>query len=78
MVETGASQVFLAIDASRLGAERVDRIAREIIDDYHQAEPIAPGQRVYYPGERSLLTRRESMEKGVLADDSYWRQVQGQ
>ena len=74
-VETGASQVFIAFDASRLGADYVQRVAKDIIDDFHQAEPAKPGEQVYYPGERTLLTRRESMEQGVLVEEAIWRKV---
>jgi 3-dehydro-L-gulonate 2-dehydrogenase len=74
-VETGASQMFIAFDASRLGAEYVARVAREILSDFHRAEPAEPGERVYYPGERTLLTRQESLAQGVVVEESIWRQV---
>lgn len=74
-VETGASQMFIAFDASRLGAEYAQRVAREILDDFHHAEPAVAGERVYYPGERTLLTRQESLAQGVLVEESIWRKV---
>ncbi len=74
-VETGASQVFLALDASRLGRDYVQRVAEGVLADLRQAEPAEPGGRAYYPGERTLQTRQESLEKGVLVEESIWRQV---
>ena len=53
---------------------REERIA--FLDDCNiKAEPAKPGERVYYPGERTLLTRQESMEKGVLVEEAIWRKV---
>ena len=74
-VESGVSQMFIAFDAARIAGDDLSRIANEVIDDLHQAEPVKPGEQVYYPGERTLLTRKESLEKGVLVEESYWRQV---
>lgn len=73
--ETAVSQVFVAIDPSRLGsAELADEIADAIILDLHQAK-AAPGERVRYPGEQVLEMRRRNMEQGVPVNAAIWQEV---
>ncbi len=69
--ETGQSQVFIAIDASMLGAVNdVTSSVDRIIDDLHQA-----GDDVRYPGERTLATRERSLSEGVEVEASIWESV---
>jgi 3-dehydro-L-gulonate 2-dehydrogenase len=73
--ESGQSQVFLAIDASSFGAPGANTgIIDRIVDQLH-AGAAAAGERVRYPGERTLETRRRSLEQGVAVDDAMWREV---
>jgi 3-dehydro-L-gulonate 2-dehydrogenase len=73
--ESGQSQVFLAIDASSMGAPgESEGIVDRIIDQLH-AGAAEVGERVRYPGERTLETRRESLERGVSVDDTIWREI---
>ena len=37
--------------------------------------PVAEGRPVYYPGENMMRTRKESMEQGILVDESVWQKV---
>jgi 3-dehydro-L-gulonate 2-dehydrogenase len=71
--ESSLSQVFIAIDASLLGAD--GRIADAIVGHLH-ATPAADGQ-VRYPGERTLETRRRNMVEGIPVDESVWQWVCG-
>ncbi len=74
--ESNLSQVFLAIDPGSLGTpDQASAIVDEIIDDLHGATPIDDDGGVYYPGERSLLTRRDSALNGVSVDPDVWRRV---
>ena len=74
--ESSLSQVFIAIDPRPLQAEASERdIVAEILAYVHDATPLEEDGRVYYPGERSMLTRRESMEKGVQVDPEVWANV---
>ncbi len=74
--EVGISQVFLAIDPLRVHAEAdYDDLVHRIIADLHEAEPAEPGDAVYYPGERTLITRRENMANGVPVDPEIWQDV---
>lgn len=71
--ETGQSQVFIAIDPGALGQapERAGIVDR-IVESLHGADV---GEIVRYPGERTLETRRRSMERGVGVDADVWREV---
>jgi 3-dehydro-L-gulonate 2-dehydrogenase len=76
--EYGLSQIFIAINLDKVvGEEAAQLHINSIIDNLHQATPIQEDGKVYYPGERTLLTRKENMEKGVPVDAKYWEQVLG-
>jgi 3-dehydro-L-gulonate 2-dehydrogenase len=70
-LETGLSQVFLAIDLSAMAtdADR-DRVADAVLAHLHAGEGAAR-----YPGERTLETRRESLAQGVTVDPLIWDAV---
>ena len=70
--ETGLSQMFIAFSASSLGGPNGGHgIADAIIANLHEGNG-----NVRYPGERTLQTRRSSLEQGVPVDPSVWRVVQ--
>lgn len=73
--ETHVSQVFLAFDPSSFGpASAADKIAEDAIANLQQ--PFASLQeRVRYPGQNVLETRRENLEKGVPVEPDIWKQV---
>lgn len=74
--ESGQSQFFLAIDASSTGASgESESIADRIVNALHEGATEA-GETVRYPGERTLETRRKSLDEGVFVDDAMWRQVE--
>jgi len=73
--EYGLSQVFIAINITQ--SKNVDSV--EIIDKIlnytRSARTESPDQRIYYPGEQTLLRRNENMKLGVPVDETYWQQV---
>jgi 3-dehydro-L-gulonate 2-dehydrogenase len=71
--ETALSQVFVAFDLSP-DREVAERIADEVIR-FTQRPPTG-GERVRYPGERTLETRRRSLAEGVIVEPSIWSEVQ--
>lgn len=74
--ETRLSQVFVAFDLPSLDpSELATRVADEIIAHLQSAPPPA-GERVRYPGEQTLKTRRENMENGIPVEPSIWQVVQ--
>lgn len=69
--EYAVSQVFLALNVTALaGAGDVDETVNAIVDHLHAASPLIAGEAVRYPGEGMLRTRRESLEHGVLVEQS--------
>lgn len=74
--EYGLSQVFIAIDISRLSnypgiAAAIDTL----LDDYHAAAPLKEGSPVLYPGQRVMQVRKENMEKGIPVEESIWESI---
>lgn len=73
--ETGLSQVFLAFNISALYEPDV---ATQVVDQIieHLQMPSIQGEKVRYPGERTLETRRQNLEEGIPVELSIWRYVQ--
>jgi 3-dehydro-L-gulonate 2-dehydrogenase len=69
-LETGLSQVFIAIDPSLGGDVDRDRLADAVIAHVHAGEGA-----VRYPGERTLETLRDSLAHGVIVDPLIWDAV---
>ena len=74
--EYDLSQIFMVINLSKVvGEETAQTHINGIIHNLHQATPTQENGKVYYPGERTLRTRQESMEQGIPVDPQYWEQV---
>ena len=72
--EYAVSQVYIAINATGLmGQAALDETVAAIINDFHKATPLDEKESVRYPGEGMLRTRQESLEKGVLVDETQWQ-----
>lgn len=73
--ETGLSQMFIACDPSAFSApDVIDGIAQRIIEDLHR--PSSTGERVRYPGERTLETRARNLQEGIPVEPAIWEAVQ--
>ena len=74
--ETGLSQMFIAYDPSAFSAPgATEAIAERIIEDLHR--PSRSGERVRYPGERTLATRIRNLQEGIPVEPAIWEAVQG-
>ncbi len=74
--ESAVSQVFIAIDLSKLkNFPGIALVINQIIDDYHQSVPEYYDNKISYPGERVLLTRKENQEKGIPVSRAVWEQI---
>jgi 3-dehydro-L-gulonate 2-dehydrogenase len=62
-LETGISQVFIAINVSS------NDIADRIIEDLRSENGVR------YPGERTRAVRKENMEKGIPVEQEVWDEV---
>ncbi|WP_194777945.1 3-dehydro-L-gulonate 2-dehydrogenase [Pararhodonellum marinum] len=72
--ETGLSQFFLCFYLPKLGLDFSDEILDGLIDNFSQTE-VFDDKEVRYPGEGTLKTRKENLEKGVPVDPEIWQQV---
>ncbi len=73
--EYALSQVFIALDAHRIGGEMMDKMIAEVIDNLHQSEQVNPKEAVIYPGERSQKTRNKNLQEGIPVDDAVWAKI---
>lgn len=74
--ETGISQVFLCIYPEIFEDGNLkDKLLSEIIDYTHNVAPMHPGDKVYYPGERSFDTRARNSEEGIPVSAEIWQKI---
>jgi 3-dehydro-L-gulonate 2-dehydrogenase len=52
-----------------------EKLINEIIDYAHDVEPMHPGDKTYYPGERTLQTREKNLKMGIPVSEEVWQQV---
>jgi 3-dehydro-L-gulonate 2-dehydrogenase len=72
-IEYGLSQVFIAIDISKLtNYSSIAGMVEKIIDDYHDSTPIDGSKKVTYPGERVLQTRKNNLANGIPVQQNVW------
>lgn len=74
--ESSLSQVFIAIDISKLhNARAINTALQQIIDDYHQSVPAKEERKIVYPGERVILTRNENLKNGIPVLEDVWKKI---
>ena len=74
--ETGISQVFLCIYPEVFHDKGIqEKLINEIIDYTHEVEPMHSGDKTYYPGERSSLTRAKHLKEGIPISKSVWQKI---
>lgn len=75
--ESGLSQVFIAMDLSRLpNRSSIHTIINNIIADYQFSIPVEQDKKILYPGERVVMTRK-SNEKGIPVQKKVWDIIKG-
>jgi len=74
--ETGISQIYLCIYPDVFNDKNLqERLISEIIDYTHDVEPMNPGDKIYYPGERSAATRNKNIKDGIPVDKRIWKKI---
>ena len=75
--ETNLSQLFLAIDPTRITQDpnQLEQTAIAVLANLHAAQPLTPGHPPRYPGEQTLRTRTENLAQGIPVDDHLWHQL---
>lgn len=75
-VEYGLSQVFIAIDISKLGNHSaITKVIEGILNDYRQSVPIDESKKIMYPGERALQTRKNNLANGIPVLRKVWDEI---
>lgn len=76
--EKNLSQVFIAIDLSKLGEHHsITKSIQSIIDDFRTSIPDVPGKAVRYPGENVVKTRRVNLAEGIPVSRKVWAEIKG-
>lgn len=77
-VETNSSQIFIAIDISKLhNFPAIQSALKSLLDDYHSSTPATEGTAVRYPGENVEKIREENLRNGIPILKSTWEKVLG-
>lgn len=75
-VEYGLSQLFIAIDISKLSnSSAITQTINNILNDYHQSVPIDDSKKIVYPGERVLQTRKKNLNNGIQVMKKVWDEI---
>ena len=75
-IEYGLSQVFIAIDLSKLNhLSAITKTVNAIIADYQKSMPEEETKRIVYPGERVLQTREKNLAKGIPVLKKVWDEI---
>lgn len=74
--EVGISQIFICIDPQEFSdGELKEKLLNEIIDSVHDVPPINEGERTYYPGEKTLATRKDHIRNGIPVSEEVWEAI---
>ncbi len=74
-LETSLSQIFLAIDPSRIAdPASLTAIAEGVLTDLKQA-PTISGHPPRYPGEQTLTLRQQNLTEGIPVDPEIWKKL---
>jgi len=74
--EYGLSQMFIAIDATRIaGDDYLAAAVNEALDNLHGSVPVDAGKPVLFPGENSAAIRAANLANGIPVDDGVWAKI---
>jgi len=76
LLETGVSQMFLAMNPAALGdGARAAEIVEEIVTSVHNCRAAEKDIQVRYPGEKTRQTRAENRKLGLPIEPAVWAQI---
>jgi len=74
--EYSLSQMFIAMDATRIaGEDYLAAAVNEVLDNLHGSDRVDPAKPVLYPGENSLAIRDANRANGIPVDDGVWAKI---
>lgn len=73
--EYALSQIFIAIDPKKMSnGEQMESILNDSIQDLKDSIP-SKNNEVYFPGERTAMTRSENLKNGIPVDQTVWETI---
>lgn len=73
--EYGLSQVFIALNINWIDSIYIKQLTEEVLSNLKSSEPLDENSSVYYPGERTFLTRKENSIKGIPVNKTIWENI---
>ena len=74
--EYGLSQMFIALDATRIAGEAyLASAVNEIVENIQGSECVDAASPVLYPGARSLAHRVANLAEGIPVDEAVWATI---
>ena len=75
--EYGLTQVFIAVKPELLSgdAEAAKALAEETLKDIQNSVPEHANKKIRYPGEGTLIRRKENTELGIPVDPEIWKKI---
>jgi len=74
--EHAVSQLFIVFNLEIAGPNNhANSIMQKLKTEFLQSKPFSDTSRIYYPGERTLRTRSESLKKGLLVNEEVWKTI---
>lgn len=75
--EYGISQVFIAIDISKLANHSTIHTAiQSILDDYSSSIPQSPSDKIIYPGQKAKEIRKKNLQEGIPVAEGIWKEIE--
>ena len=74
--EYAVSQFFMAIDLSKVNRSAfAAQVVEQLKQEVHASAALESKGNIYYPGERTIHTRKENMELGLPVNRDVWNQI---
>ena len=75
-IEYSLSQVFIAIDISKLGTQSsISTVIENILKDYQQSIKADDKTNIVYPGQHVLETRKQNLQQGIPVLKEVWQAI---
>ncbi|WP_026884193.1 3-dehydro-L-gulonate 2-dehydrogenase [Clostridium akagii] len=70
------SQIFIAIDTKTISDNEFLKTAvNEVINNVKNSERVDQNKEIFYPGERTLNTRKKNKKNGIPVDEKIWEKI---
>ena len=74
--EYSLSQMFIAMDATRIAGEAfLSSAVNEVLENIKGSERVDPNQPVLYPGEKEMMIRNANLADGIPVEDAVWAKI---